>query len=674
MIEARGEVHHSAGLYLAGISAYNDAIKSWKEGRKFREGENWYRELLKKYRWRDDESHSWFNSFKTAESDYNRVFASCAKWDEKFDKCKGCPFKGVITSPKSLYWGNYLEREEEHEVKLKTPEEIRSTTFVEVEQHLFKQLAAGESQDILLASSQGVGKSVTVDKWACELVAQGKKVLIAVPSTALALEHKARLKACGQDSFVLASHRSIFENKMVSFDCPVFEEIQSLIKLGISSKPIKDTFCGICPFFEECHYPRQYKEVLEEEHKIVIMQHAHLSTAEIVYDLMKKKFDVLFIDESFINSCYSAMPLDNKEIGLLKCFEYKWTKDLVEWLNGNNNFGKELEPPAEELKKVKGIFDNSAQPWRMPDLIRFYNKKRAVNLHMGIEVVYELPQIPIRVFTDATPPEKLIRLLTGISYLKTFGREELIDYQQIHPENRIIQVLDNSTSVSNLANESLFEDILMKIGELMELRFPTSRALVTAYKNDFAKIETFFKLHREEFPTAWERITLGSLDKGTNKYAEFDIQFLLAGFYYTGNQYHDQVYKWKTVSNHYRVKSGLEPLYNVFYEPQKELMSFAQDDWHVERIEMTPGESGKRSASKVKYPKIKQRYPKDEWFQFCQDYNMANTQQAIRIRFSPEKPRYIYLLTDMYFPGFAVTDSIFMRDFIRPLPSHKDLF
>jgi len=120
----------------------------------------------------------------------------------------------------------------------------------------------------------------------------------------------------------------------VEFECPEFDIIQDLLKLGVSSKPIKATFCQVCPFYEECHYPRQYKEVLEEEHKIVIMQHAHFSVSEIVYDLMKKNFDVLFVDESFINSCFSTVPLDEQEIAILDAFEFKWTKKLVKWLKG----------------------------------------------------------------------------------------------------------------------------------------------------------------------------------------------------------------------------------------------------------------------------------------------------------------------------------------------------
>lgn len=668
MIEARGEVHHSAGLFLAGMAAYSDQVKNWRENVRSREGYNWFKELITKYRWRDESSHSWFNSFKTAEENYNRVFASCQKWDEKFDKCNGCPFKGKITSPKELYWGKYLEREVVEYQKLTTPEVVRNTTFKRFKEHVLELVDNGRREDILLSSFQGSGKSVCIDQLACDLVEQGKKVLIAVPSTVLAIEHKQRLEKCGTDAFILSSHKAIFTNGLGKVECPVFDEIQELIKLGITNKAIKDTFCAVCPLQDECYFPTQYKEAQEEKHKVIIIQHAHFSVPEIIFELMKKKFDVMFIDETFIDSCFSSVPLSDQETTYLELFEdNEWCVDLAAWLKGAESYGG-LEPDSDSLSTVKAFFDSAGMPWRIPDLVRHYNRKRKVTPGIGIEVVYELPEIPIRVFTDATPPEELIKELTGIKNLVVMGKGEIMDYREIHPENRIIQVLDHSTSVTNLNDTSNFEDILMKIGELMELRFPNERALLTVYKKDFDRVETFFKLHKEELPTALSRLTIDRMDKGTNKYADYDIQFLLAGVYYTGNQYLLESYKYKQVSNYYRLKHGSPPIYNRRVESE-EMISVGWESHPIERIE--PYLTG---GAKVCYTLLKSSYPKDSWHQLCQSYNIAKTQQAMRIRFTPDKPRYVYLLTDMFFPGFLITDSIFLSDFKKPLGEDSKLY
>ena len=660
-IKEAGGVHHWAGVFMAGLAAYSDVIRSTQERKIFKVGFKWFDDLVEKHRVRDDESHSWLSSFHVAKSNPNRVFPTCEKWEEKFDKCRGCPFKGSVETPKQFIWGTRINRTTGKQVKLTDMEHIRNTTFIEVRERINFLLENGQKEDMLLASPQGSGKSKLIDDLTCDLASRGFRVLIAVPSTTLALQHRANIKACGTDAFVLSSHKSIFTKGISKFDCPDFDEIQRKVTLGVSTGNVKNTNCSRCPLYDECYYPMQYKEVMAPEHRIVIIQHAHFSAPEIMYELQQKQFDILFIDETFINNVYASLPINEYEKNLLESYDYRWTKKLFSWLSGELPKGK-LEPKDHELEDVKNVFDRSGLTWRIPELIRHYNRGASVNPYVGIEVVYDLPSIPIRVLTDATPPEGLIKNLTGIESLVVYGRDEVIDYRKIHPEHKILQVLDYSASVSKIKKEpELFEEILMKIAELVELKYTNHKVLLACYKNLIPEIEAFFATHLVEFPTARSRITLDWMSKGSNRYEDYDVQFLLCSVYYTGNQYLLDAYKYKVVANHYNTKTGRELIPNN-YPHDLVGMASVESEWNpVSRIMPEPG------AAEYFYEHYKESFPLDLWHGWIWRYNNSNTQQAIRLRFKPDKLRTVYLLTNASLPGFLITDSFTISDFVKPL-------
>lgn len=666
MIETPGERHHSAGLYLAGLAAYSDGLDKQRKGKSRGVGRKWFNWLRDTFRMRSPKSHQWDTSFKTAETKPDRVFASCKAWEEKFNQCEGCPFKNKITTPKQFIFGQPITRELQYSVKLTTAEEIRRTTFVECSRHL-RMLAENNREDnILLASPMGSGKSFWVNQEACWLAKQGFKVLIAVPSTKLALEHQKRLKECGEHSFVLASHVSIFENGISPFPCPEFDEIQSQINLGVSSSTIKSSFCKGCPKLEECYYPNQYKEVMEDHHKIVIIQHAHFSTPEVIYKLMAKNFDVLFIDETFVKECYSALPINDIEMNILESFEddIVWAGELFSWLSGKSKPTMTIDAKENDLSALKLKTDASGLAWRIPQLIRLYNQKRTVNPDLGIEVIHEIPDIGIKVFTDATPPEGLIKHLTGISRLTVFGRGEILDHKKIHPDNKVIQVLDNSTSVTSLSNEEKFNDIMMKICELAELVYTNHKILLTVYKKDIPRVETFFKMHEDEFPNASKRITVDLMNKGTNAYEEYDVQFLFAGVYAVGSSTRMDAYEYKTVANHYRLKNHLDIIQNIY--PGKTTGNVSFERVPVTRVEAFPG-----GAGVFTYPYVTTPVPTDTWHQYSYEFNVATTQQAIRLRFKPNKPRTIYILNNMFFPTLLISESIVLDQFVEAVKAEE---
>jgi hypothetical protein len=288
---------------------------------------------------------------------------------------------------------------------------------------------------------------------------------------------------------------------------------------------------------------------------------------------------------------------------------------------------------------------------------------------VGIEVIYELPAIPIRVFTDGTPPEDLIKLLTGIDKLTVIGKEFVQDIKAIHPDNEIIQVLDSSASWTSLNQGNKFELIMLKIAELIELIYKEEKVLisVSSYRM-MERVEQFFKEHVEEFPTARSRTFISLLDKGTNAFEDYDVQFLLGGVYFTGFDYALSTYRYKSVGNHFLFRRGYAPLSNIYpYET-------------VSRSTPLNGAEHRGSSSvregfiqRIEYPGVLTEYkdfktliPDDSWDLMIYNYNVANTQQAIRLRFKPDKKRIVWILNNFNM-NIVVSKNVLIKDFIKPV-------
>lgn len=672
LIKKKGEIHHTAGLWVQRLAIFSDIKQSAKLKKEITSGADWWNYIQKKYRSRDSDSHNWDSNRSEMEAFPEKFFPSCKAWDEKFDKCKGCPFKGSISSPRVFINGEPIRKTLIDKVNLLTPTEVQATTFVRFKNRVHYLTDNSIKQDILLSCFQGAGKSYTISELTAELSRKGKKVLIAVPTSELAMEQKTRLKKLhGVESFVLMSHKNIFsETGLSSFDCPSYPDIQEQVSLGVPSGDFKQKFCASCPLLNRCAYPDQYKRVMDVDKNIVIIQHAHLQCQEVVYELLKKSFDVLFIDESFISSCYASVPIDSRIPELLDMLTPGWCSSLAKWLRGKSRPGAWITPTDAELYLVKQAFETDGLAWQIPDFIRYHNQKRTVNTISGIEIVYELPNIPVRVFTDATPPEDLIKAVTGIDNLVVFGAGEVQDIKRIHPDNEIIQILDSSSSVSSLEDGNKMEMILLKIAELVELKYTNEKVLLTVYKRHFEVVEKFFADHILDFPTARDRITIDCMDKGTNAYEDYDVQFLVAGFHFTGGQYETTAYKYKTVNNYYNFKYGKKQLQNPYPYDSSMETSVPIEKCNIRRIEAVSGGSG----GVYEYPDIPIYEPLDTWHKLIYNYNVANTQQAIRLRFKPNKKRIVYVLSNLNLPSMVITDHMLLQEFVRPLENIDDLY
>lgn len=685
LIDLKGEQPHYGGFFTHRMAAFNDVRLSFKAKNKVTQGQKFFDYLRTTKRCRPDKDHNWDSEMDKIRQNPDKFFPSCKAWEDKFDRCGGCEFKGKISSPKQFIYGYPIKRQLLNEVNLVTPEEVRATTFKKVRERVINCAEKDMASNILVASFQQAGKSYMVSDIAAELGKRGINVLIAVPTGKLAKELADRLKERGVKAFALASHKAIFDKqlKWMNFNCPYYKEIQEESGLGVNSTEYKESYCSVCPFFDICYYPKQYTQVMEEQYNVVIIQHAHLSCQEVMFDLAKKGFQVMFIDESFIDNCYASIKLDKKEITLLEKNHDPWAYSLNRWLRSFTEAGGYLNPSKEELDKAHKAFQQENLPWRVPDLIRYYNQHRTVNKVTGIEVIYELPNVPIKVLTDATPPVELTKHVTGIEHLSVYGDQEVLDYKRIHPENEIIQILDVSSSKSALAKDNLFENELMKIGELCEMKYVAEKALIVTYAANLDRVRDFFESHSEEFPEVCKRLTLEDgpdnhpyeiriavMDKGTNKYANFGVQFLQAGVYFTGYQYEHAIYQYKTAANYYKEKYGLPLVTNVFpYEATMATGTALEKDC-VTRIEYIDD----KHAGLFEYPEFPIYLPSNSWHRMIYEYNVAKTQQAIRVRFLSGKRTIVYVLSNSFLPSFAISKSILLEEFLKPLDNFEDLW
>lgn len=660
-IEDRGELHHSAGLFTFGMSMFSDIKRSKYTRKHVVNGEKFAEWLADRHRHRSYKDHGWKTNRTKAEDNPDRLFASCKAWDEKFGLCEGCPVRGQIRSPKSFIYGKKINRKVVGNVKLVTQDDIRLKTFPLVKKRIEQLIHDKSPGSLLLASSMGSGKSWSVAKWAADFSKQGFKVLIAVPTAKLAMEYRQWIKEEGEEVFNLLSHKNTFTMKKelgLKFDCPYYDRIQTMCDLGVSSTTYKEQYCDRCPFLDKCYYPRQYSEVQEDIYNIVVIQHAHLQCQEVVHKLLQKEFDVLFVDESFIKITYEAIKVPFWETEILKEFEFGWVKKLVDWVECRAIARGKLDPSEKELDKVNRAFKKAQKDWRVPQFIRFFNQGRRVNKYTGIEVIYELPDVPIKVFTDATPPVELLRRLTGLDNIEIWGDDEILDPTKIHPDNETVQILDSSSSRTFLETEDNLETILTKIGEVVEHKYPGQKVLVTVSSKAMqAKVQQFYVDNLEEFPTPKD---IGLMAKGLNKWKEFDVQFLLAGRYSTGKEYLEDSYRYKAVSNYYRTKNGLQFENNPYYQELKHDASIPHREEVIRRVEKING-----IGVVVEYPDFKIFQPEAYWPLLCYLYNSGETAQADRLRPDNSKPRKVYILGNLNLPNKLITKSILLSEFLN---------
>lgn len=551
--------------------------------------------------------------------------------------------------------------------RLVTVNDVLLDTFPKAWKRINDALEKEEPLLLGVFPPQETRKSSTTDSWAVELARKGYNVLMAVNSGDVANEHKARIEGLGGSAHLLRSHKAAFKGR--ELECPDYENIQYLYKLGVDSTQYKTAICKNCPFFDTCTYPKQYKVAAEEETKIVIMQHAHFSCRETLLNLFKnKKFDVLIIDESFIDSLIKMIKPTEFEIAALKASGFDWAKKLSYWLDiGGDPKGK-LKPSPESLEALYQTFEEGRQPWRLKDLIDAYNRGQWLDTYSGIKAFFPVPYIPVRVFTDATASPKELKIVFNTDKIEFIGQGAALDIKAYHPENEIIQVIDSSLSKSSLMKDEKFYEFLNYIGLKCSTTFEHDRVLVTTFKDDekFNWRQEALDYLKQRFPNLdigedpmVNRIVIDGMKVGVNTFAGFTVQFMVCAVYMSGEQIAQGAYNIQFIENWWRAKDDLPPISNILPQPGQ---GIAMTTIPVRKIE---------PDGIYEYPNISLMVPERTLERLVYDKNIGKSQQSMRIRFTsnPERRKVVYIFGNYNFPSMLITKTTLLDDVIAELNS-----
>jgi len=696
LLQDKRGLGHTAGLWLWSIANYNDA----KMGKKS-EGEEWIKEFTEDYRLTPYDSHNWDRDRTAILESPDRYFPSCKKWEETFNLCEGCPFKdrpGFI-NPKQLWYGSPIKKYLLSEMKLISAQDTRTDTFKRVSNKIWQCLEDETSKDILLASPQGSGKSFKIDELTVSLAKKGHRVLISVPTGNLAIEHKNRIEKdldgnpTGIKAFVVMSHKNLFDKLNPGFDCPEEGNIQYLYNLGISSSVWKGAYCKKCPYAKDCPYPTQYKKVVEDAPQVVIIQHAHLSCKETMFSIMQSKYDIMFVDEAFIDNCHKRIKPRQDELAVLETFikEVSWMEKLYNWLV-NGGYAKDdkdkftIRASETELENLKFSLDDKRIPWNVPDYIRYFNLNLYHDKTQGIQMFYPLPSVKVRVFTDATPPIDYLKIVLDNNNIEVFGDDEVLDFRKMNSGNTVTQVLDSSMSKTSLKgsldefgdyNYERFTEILEFIGELATTKYKGQKILITTYedgKNDKFKTiaETFLKNNYPDLDVGREppsQVCIGHMMIGTNKFEDYLIQFLVAGVYLNAYMFKQEVFRLKSISNFWnRVNDRpIDP--NPFPSDIGDNASIPREREPIKRILPI-----NNRAAIFEYPDFTYVFPADPDYNIIEKFAIAKTQQAIRLRFNDQRKRDIFVFGNYFLPSFLITNSVLEDDLLGYLRNKRSVY
>jgi hypothetical protein len=675
-IDDRGWEHHIGGRLIANLAKFND-IKARSRGVFSDEGRKWFRSYVKENRNRTDKTHNWLIKEELEES---QLISKCETWHKEFNLCEGCPFRNRVgfTNPKSLLYGIKVRKEKLRSVELVSSDFIRENTFKKIKTRINALIANKWSRDVLIASPQGSGKSQMIGELAVELAKQGKNILIAVPTANLAFQHRKFIESQGQKAFILMSHKNIFssndEGKSkfgLDFQCPFYTEIQGCEQLGVSSSLYKKEYCKECPFIEKCPYPQQYKQVVDPKYKIVIIQHAHFSCRETLFSILRNengenRFDALFVDEAFIDSLLKEIRPTESEITGIERFidEIPWASNLFNWLKDGGYPEGKIIAKERHLEVLRKHFEEHLLGWNIPDYIRYFNSGFNLDKDLGLLVFFQVPNIPVRVFTDATPPIDLIKIVLDSPDLEVYGGDEVLDYRSLNPNNKVIQVLDSTVSKKSLSNNDFqrFYEILEFIGDKAKSEFSGRKILVVTYQDtkDIKWSSMAKEWLSENYPKEYELMEITHMQVGTNAYEDFTVQFLISGVYLNGLDYFTQGYKIKTIANYWnRIKVRPE-MNNPFPYGIDQTSSITPIEECVKRIEIDPNEG----AGLYEYPTLKRLRPLNDLFYLVERFSIAKTQQSLRLRYNDSRERTIYIFGNYQLPSWLITESVLIEDLL----------
>ena len=560
-LEDSGGTIHDAGLCTVGMFKYtNEKVRKNEQdsGSKIEQFKEAY---MEEFRLRPAEKHGWDKAAA--------AIWKCETMEDKFGKCEGCPHQGKITNPASLHFAE--------KIKYSIGSKVHKTGSInkiknESQTPLFEEITHSLDEDLplnaALITPTGTKKSLGIDQMMKKLSELGRSTVLAVPTAAVGREHVLRLRKMGVATLPAFSFDKLFENMdLVDPDfkeeCPNHAKISRLLKQGISGTYVKNRYCKKCPFKDECPYPSQYKKIAESgsEYPVVVIQHAHLKSADAMRQILKRQFDCLFLDEYFVNSLKTFFRLSGVEKVIMrnlikdKDIDISWLKDLFKWMRGKGSVGYNLPVinfKPKELFILKKAFADCGKEEMVQEYLRAYNSGHVCKGRRGVFQYHALPdslQIPICVLTDATLPIDLINAVTGRKFI-SYGGDRYVDPTFYNPNNRVIKIVDNSPSVSRMLNPNYLLKWLIYIGHMAQTQWKDYTILVTVYAKQEKVVRQFFDRF---YPGESARISISHMEKGINTWASINVQVLLARVFYNAEAFYTELYEITQMMNHWRI-------------------------------------------------------------------------------------------------------------------------
>ena len=652
----------------------------------------WIQDILKDPNVREQDRDTKEQLAANAWINYERpYFNNCKNWATQ-KLCGDCTYRNhdFFTSPKQVLFGAQIKKTKIKDVRLANFDQIRARVKDILDNRVSHYVRTGERKDIVLAHPPGSGKSYLSDEMAANLAREGFNVVIAVQSAEMAQQHKNRLEQLhGIKPFIVNSREQLFKRNKdgssritgIDIPCPNVSEMKRLETLGVSSKTIKSKFCKRCPFNEECPYPGQYAKAADPKHNIVIIQHAHFSCQETLFTLFsEKQFDCMIVDEEFINSTYKTIKPNELEIERLKERQdnYPWVAEIVKWLEGGYAPTEKLDPSEDDLEAIKIHIESHGMPWNMKTYIMYHNQEQIFDKNIGLFLFHPIPFVPVRVFTDATPPVEMLKIVLDSKDIEVFGEEEVLDYKHLNPETEIIQVLDSATSKSALSKDeyALFYEWLEYIGDDVRKNHKDKKVLITTYQNEGEMAHTkhnFMERAREwlgkNYPDIFinSEIIISWMAIGTNEFASCQVQYQLAGLHYNARDLYVAAYELKSIANYWNRLNARPLLQNMFPYGVTPTTGYPREKIPLMRVEIDPVEG----PGLYRYPFNEER-PWEEfydvvpanWYMYLVFLlSLAKRQQAMRIiRGVDNLPRKVVIMDKSNRTTQAVSKSILVNE------------
>lgn len=629
----------------------------------------WFENKLDETRDRSAVDHNWSGHYLDEFArNKSTVMPTCETLGRSTGACDGCEFRG-IGNPNQLLYGQ-LERSrigDASSKQLVLPEAIKAGEMEDIAQSFRK--VRKTIRRLFLNYAQGLGKTRLMVRIADELLRQGKKVLFIVATHDIAREVESELDKFNSQPISAASHAEHFrgiENK-----CPYYSDIQDAISLGERSDAIQEKYCSVCPNNNECGYNFQYSEI--RSRMAVIIQHAHLTSRRMMELIKRLHFDAVFIDEDIVDRVCSVTKITEEEKIFLQQRSYKsaWAKTLLRWLKNGHRTEEKISLSMEEKRIIRQmcIRRREKNPQTVMDWESLHKKIQLYNsgalwTPLGIVMVYPLPEAQIMVFADATGDKSIIQFLAEYD-LEVYGEEYLVDYQRMHPGNKIIQCITSSISKSALSNDdhehliNILEFIAKKVNGMNE----HDKVLLTVYKDHIETCKNFIEYR---FPGLLDtKLTINSMESGTNRYKEYTCQFLVCGVFAHDESLRDEILRLGILRKWCLEYGRFGNSVQKFFAEGNFQLEVAQATGSIENkfvpvmcTHAVPKVIGARQARIFEYPALmKINQPVKPNIAANAKWRIeSKTQQAIRIRFDNATPRVVCVFGRSFLPGFVVSD------------------